>query len=131
MTTTTNGLLVQNFANIFLSGEYDQIVIEMTNKMEINQHINAVMETMKWPDDAFVPIANEENRKLMECLQDLMSEKYHRAEYYKRLSDRLFLLKDHHQNAQSDIVQNLVSILNTKLISNGIFEYFRKYFRIC
>lgn len=83
--------------------------------MELNQHINAVMASMEWPEDAFVPIANEENRKLMEHLQNLSNDKIDKAKHLKQLAERLNLLRDHYHDAQADIAQNMViSIRNKK-----------------
>lgn len=65
---------------------------------------------MHWPDDGFVPVANEENRRLMEQLQQLIEAKEIRATHLKQLDQRLTLLADHHKNAQADVVQNLVFV---------------------
>lgn len=81
----------------------------MTSVVEINQHINAVMETMNWPEDAFVPIANEENRKLMDRLQQLLETKDNKANHLKQLNERTELLRAHYKDAETDINQNLVN----------------------
>lgn len=75
---------------------------------DLNQHINAVMGTMSWPEDAFMPIANDENRKLMESIEQQMEAKRMKTEHRDQLTERVKLLKEHHQNAQTGVVQNLV-----------------------
>lgn len=75
---------------------------------EMNQHINAVLETMNWPEDAFIPITNHENQKLMESVEELMKVKTVKTDHLKRLRERLNLLKTHHQDAESSIVHNSV-----------------------
>lgn len=67
------------------------------------------MEVMNWPDDAFVPVANDENRQLMQQLQQLIETKENRAIHLKQLDQRVKLLTDHHQNAQADVIENLVN----------------------
>lgn len=75
---------------------------------DINQHISAVMETMGWPEDAFMPIANDENRQLMESIEQEMEAKKMKTEHREQLKDRVKMLKDHFQSAQIGVVQNLV-----------------------
>lgn len=78
---------------------------------DLNQHINAVMETMGWPEDVFMPIANDENRKLMESIEQRMEAKRMKIEHREQLNERVNLLKEHYHNAQNGVVQNLVKIL--------------------
>lgn len=82
----------------------------MTAKNDINPHLNTIMEMINWPDDAFVPVANDENRKLMEQLQQLIETKENQGNHLKQLDRRVKLLTEHYQNAQSDVLQNLVFI---------------------
>lgn len=84
----------------------------MTTKNEINQHINAVMDTLGWPKDAFIPIANEENRQLMEQMQNMLNAKEQKCKLYEQLQERVKWLEEHHKNAEADIQQNLVSFYN-------------------
>lgn len=73
-----------------------------------NQHIAAVMETMGWPEDAFMPIANEENRILMQCIEEQMEAKKMKTEHRDQLTQRVKLIEDHHKNAQIGLAENLV-----------------------
>lgn len=73
-----------------------------------NQHIAAVMETMGWPEDAFMPIANDENRILMEGIEQQMEAKKMKTDHREQLTKRVKLLDEHHKNAQIGLVQNLV-----------------------
>lgn len=80
----------------------------MESTSEINQHVTSVMEAMHWPDDAFVPIANEENRKLMDRMQQLMEIRKTKSMHLEQLTERVKLLRIHFENADSDAFQNLV-----------------------
>lgn len=75
---------------------------------DMNQHVAAVMETMGWPEDAFIPIANEENRKLMESIEHQMETKQRKISHLDQLNERVKLLRDHHRNAETGIIENLV-----------------------
>lgn len=75
---------------------------------DIKQHINAVMETMGWPEDAFIPIANDENRRLMQRIEEQIAAKNMKTEHRAQLDERVQLLRDHHQNTSAGIIQNLV-----------------------
>lgn len=85
---------------------------------DINQHINAVMETMGWPEDAFIPIANDENRRLMRQIEEQMEAKKMKTEHRVQLNERVNLLKEHHQNTEAGINQNLVRFLHCKNLEN-------------
>lgn len=74
----------------------------------MNQHVAAVMETMGWPEDAFIPIANDENRKLMESIEQQMEAKRMKISHRDQLNERVKLLNDHHRNAETGIIENLV-----------------------
>lgn len=78
----------------------------LTNYM--NQHVAAVMEAMGWSEDAFIPIANEENRKLMESIEHQMETKRMKIGHCDQLNERVKLLNDHHRNAETGIIENLV-----------------------
>ncbi|XP_031638654.1 coiled-coil domain-containing protein 39 [Contarinia nasturtii] len=73
----------------------------------MNQHISAVMETIGWPEDAFMPIANDENRRLMENIEQYMEAKKMKTQHRNQLTERVNMLKDHFQNAQNGVIQNL------------------------
>lgn len=83
----------------------------MSTKLMINQHIQAVLDKMGFTDDAFVPIANDRNRQLMQRMQQLISEKSTKSNLNEQLKDRVKWLKEHFQNAQVDIQQNMVCSL--------------------
>lgn len=76
---------------------------------DINQHISAVIEAMGWPEDAFMPIANDENRRLIESIEQEMEAKKMKTEHRDQLGERTKMLKDHFQRAQVGVIQNLVS----------------------
>lgn len=89
----------------------NSFAIEMVITSDINQHVAAVLETMGWPDDAFVPIANEENRQLMESIEQQMEAKQMKIRHRDQLNERVKLLRDHHRNAEAAIIENLVMII--------------------
>lgn len=78
---------------------------------DINLHINAVMEAMGWPEDAFMPIANEENRRLMQNIEKGMEVKKMKIEHRVQLNERVNLLNEHLQNTEAGIGQNLVRFI--------------------
>lgn len=82
----------------------------LTNNM--NQHMATVMETMGWPEDAFIPIANDENRRLMESIEQQIEAKRMKIHHRDQLKDRVKLLNDHHFNTESGIIENLVSAVD-------------------
>lgn len=77
----------------------------------INQHIAAVLDSMGWPDDAFLPIANDENRRLLENIEQQMEAKKMKTSHRDRLVERVKLLNDHLQNAEIGVIQNMVKEL--------------------
>lgn len=74
----------------------------------MNQHINTVMGAMGWPDDAFIPIANDENRELMKSIEQKMEAKRIKIQHREQLTERVEMLRNHNQNAEAGVVQNLV-----------------------
>lgn len=75
---------------------------------DMNEHLTAVMEAMGWPEDAFIPIANEENRKLMESIEKQMEIKQMKISHRDQLNGRVKLLMDHHRTAEAAVIENLV-----------------------
>lgn len=78
----------------------------------MNQLVATVMETMDWPADAFIPIANDENRKLMESIEQQIEAKKLKISHRDQLSERVKLLNDHYHNTESGIIENLVNGLH-------------------
>lgn len=74
----------------------------------INQHIVAVLESIGWPDDGFVPIANDENRYFLENIELQMKSKAALIVHREKLKERVNLLNEHHQNAEIGLLQNMV-----------------------
>lgn len=66
---------------------------------------------MGWTDGTFIPIANEENKSLMEAMQKLLNLKEDKSEANQELEQRYANLQNHIINAEQDIQQNLVKIL--------------------
>lgn len=80
----------------------------MVESIDMSQQVAAVMETMGWPEDALIPIANEENRKLMESIEQQMEAQKMKISHRDHLNERVKLLRDHHRNAEIGITENLV-----------------------
>lgn len=95
----------------------------MSTKSMINQHIQTVLDKMGWTDDAFVPMANDQNRQLMQRMQQLLNEKGEKSNLNEQLQDRVKWLKGHYQNTETDIQQNLVCILKFKRVLRFFFKY--------
>lgn len=75
---------------------------------DIDKHINAVMQSLNWPDDAFMPIANDENRRLMNRMEELITAKDKKSKFLEQLEERVKWFSEHHQNAKADFTLNLV-----------------------
>lgn len=98
----------------------------MVSASEMNQHIASVMETMDWPDDAFIPIANDENRGLMESIEQQIEAKKMKINHRDQLNGRVKLLNDHHLNTESGVIANLVKVLQIYELESMIkFSYFK------
>lgn len=72
------------------------------------QQIAELMSSMGWTDGSFVPIANEENKMLMEQMQHRSDEKEHKVELERQLKDRLQRLTKNSGNTQQTIEENSV-----------------------
>lgn len=66
------------------------------------------MLLLGWNEKAFVPIASEENRQLMDAIRQLQHERERQANAEEQLRDRVVWLKQHVDNSGSDIQRNLV-----------------------
>lgn len=86
---------------------------------KMNQHMMDVMTSMGWDEKAFVPIANETNRKLMAEIRLLQEEKAKKASLQELLKERVTWLKQHVDHCHSDIARNLVCCLIIKM-SNAL-----------
>lgn len=76
--------------------------------MTANNEIEKIMESMGWTDGTFIPIANEENKILMQSMQERLAEKESLSDRNQELDKRATNLKQHIVNSQSDILQNAV-----------------------
>lgn len=72
------------------------------------QRIAQLMEEMGWTDGTFVPIANDENRLLMEQMQHISEEKEHKIQLEQQFSDRFNRLTKNLVNTQQSIQENSV-----------------------
>lgn len=72
-------------------------------------YITKVMESMGWTDGSFIPVANEENRKIMEEINFLMKTKENKFSESENMNFRVNNLGNHFKNTEEQIVQNLVS----------------------
>lgn len=76
--------------------------------MTANNEIEKIMESMGWTDGTFIPIANEENKILMQGMQERLAEKEKLTDRNQELHQRAANLKQHIVNSQSDILHNAV-----------------------
>lgn len=72
------------------------------------QQIADLMESMGWTDGTFVPIANDENKILMEQMQHLNEEKEHKVQLEQQFNDRFHRLTKNLVNTQQSINENSV-----------------------
>lgn len=77
---------------------------------KLNPHVQDVMALIGWNEKAFVPIANEENRTLMDAIRVLEHDKQKKSGIQEQLGERVIWLKQHVENSQGDIQRNLVLI---------------------
>ncbi len=72
------------------------------------QQIAELMSSMGWTDGTFVPIANDENKMLMEQMQHLNDEKEHKVQLQRQFNDRVQRLINNLGNTQQGIQENSV-----------------------
>lgn len=75
------------------------------------QQIAELMSAMGWTDGTFVPIANDENKLLMERMQHFTEEKEHKVQLERQYNDRLQRLTKNLTNTQQGIQENSVTII--------------------
>lgn len=74
-------------------------------------YITAVMESMGWTDGSFIPVANEENRKILEQVNQMMKNKEIKMSEADSMKFRVDNLGEHFKNTDEQIFQNLVIFL--------------------
>lgn len=72
------------------------------------QQIAQLMESMGWTDGSFVPIANDENKFLMEQMQHLSEQKEHKIQSEQQFNDRFNRLTKNLGNTKQSIQENSV-----------------------
>ncbi|GAB0099201.1 Coiled-coil domain-containing protein 39 [Sergentomyia squamirostris] len=77
--------------------------------------IVAVLDSMGW-DGTSIPVANEENRNLMESINSLMRQKELKALRVQEEEARLKSLKNHFHNSEEEIVENLKLLNGQRLL---------------
>lgn len=75
---------------------------------KLNPHVQDVMALIGWNEKAFVPIANDENRQLMDAIRVLEHGKENKCGLKEQLGERVIWLKQHVENSQGDLQRNLV-----------------------
>lgn len=68
--------------------------------------IVAIMESMGWTDGTFIPIANEENKLLMQQMQALLARKEVASNGHLQVEQRVRNLVERAKHANDDIGQN-------------------------
>lgn len=66
------------------------------------------MESMGWTDGSFIPVANEENRKIMEEINQMGKNKESKCSEAENMNFRVDNLGEHFKNTDEQIFQNLV-----------------------
>lgn len=75
---------------------------------KLNPHVQEVMALMGWNEKAYVPIASEQNRQLMDTIRRLQHDYERKVVLDEQLRDRVVWLKQHLDNNGHDIQRNLV-----------------------
>lgn len=81
----------------------------MANKEEDETPLKKAMLAMGWDISSGLPMANEENRHLLDELQRLYTQKTELMEIDKQNVERVNKLQQHTKNAENTINHNLVS----------------------
>ncbi|KAJ6635984.1 Coiled-coil domain-containing protein 39 [Pseudolycoriella hygida] len=74
--------------------------------MADQRQIAQLMESMNWTDGSFVPIANDENKLLMEQMEILSKEKTRKIQSEQQFNDRLQRLTKNVTNTRHSIQEN-------------------------
>lgn len=88
---------------------------------KMNLHIEKVMQSMGWTDDSFIPFASDENKGLMDALQQLLRRKSDKSALNEQINERVKWLKEHFSNAHADVNQNLVGDFRRKWSARNDF----------
>lgn len=73
--------------------------------------IRKAMQAMHWNSASEIPMANEENRLILDEIRVLQEKKEETLEYQQQTEERLKKLYEHSKNAEVTINHNLVSSL--------------------
>lgn len=89
-------------------------------------YITTVMETLGWPaDETFIPVANHDNRQLIETINLLSQQKLEKAKNNEILEDRVRSVKSHLDSSNLEVEQNL-KLLNAKRNEFDAEDHFLK-----
>lgn len=69
-----------------------------------------IMESIGWNENAFAPIASDDNKLLMNAIRLLQEDKLRKSSHLEQLGGRVVWLKQHVENNHDDIQRNLVRI---------------------
>lgn len=69
-----------------------------------------IMESIGWNENAFAPIASDDNKLLMHAIRLLQEDKLQKGSHVEQLGGRVVWLKQHVENNHDDIQRNLVRI---------------------
>lgn len=95
-------------------------------KEEDEEPIKRAMEAMGWDTSSGLPMANEENRQLLDEWQRLFAQKIELIEIDKQNVERVNKIQQHTKNAENTINHNLVSGSCTPLASS-ILSHFNPF----
>lgn len=80
-----------------------------TTEMDDKSAMKKAMEAMGWDVSGSLPMANEENRRLLAEWNSLSAQKIELMEIDRQNAERVGKLQQHSKNAENTINHNLVS----------------------
>lgn len=88
-----------------------RVLKKMVNEEEQESPMKKAMLAMGWNMSSGLPMANEENRHLLDEWQQLYTQKTELMEIQKQNVERVNKLQQHTKNAENTINHNLVCFL--------------------
>lgn len=74
----------------------------------MTDYINEVLQEMGCPKGTFVPVANEENRQLIDSISELTNRKQEQTLELQSTETKLQSLRSHFDHSKEEVCTNLV-----------------------
>jgi hypothetical protein len=83
------------------------VPVNQKGEASSSDFVKDVLKTMGWDDSSFLPIANEENLKLIEMIRILSDDKIKHTESLEERRQEIVRVEDIFKNASNEFDQNL------------------------